>query len=261
MSESYQQSFLNNGYIHITNFFSEEEVAIIKNIINKLYQYPEVPGKYMKYYETINNSRQLARIEYFINYNQNIRHLIQNKVHPFINTLCGESMVLFKDKLNWKLAGGNGFKAHQDYPAWSDLPPKYYLTAAMFGDKCTVENGCLEMVSGMHRNGILPNTYDKGGGIDDNVVRSLNWNPILSDVRDLVVFDSYTPHKSEANTSKDARRILYFTFNKESEGNYYETYFKKKREMLPPDIEKDPSKDYNINNKYNLANPISYSKL
>ena len=131
----------------------------------------------------------------------------------------------------------------------------------MFGDRCTLENGCLEMVSGMHRNGIFSNSYDKGGGISDNISHSFKWNPILSGVQDLVIFDSYTPHKSEANTSNNSRRILYFTFNKESEGNHYETYFKKKRAMLPPDIECDPNKDYNLNSKYNLGNPISYSKL
>ena len=261
MVNSYRHMFLNDGYIHLINFFSEEEGTMIQNIIDELYQSPEIPGKYMKYYEITNNIRQLSRIEYFIKYNQNIRDFVQHKVQPFINSLCQEPLVLFKDKVNWKLAGGNGFKAHQDFPAWSDFPPKYFLTVAMFGDRCTLENGCLEMVSGMHHNGIYPNSYDKGGGIDDTVVRSLNWNPVLSGVRDLVVFHSYTPHKSEANTSKNSRRILYFTFNKESEGNHYETYFKKKRAMLPPDIEKDPSKDYNLNSKYNLGNPISYAKL
>ena len=43
-------------------------------------------------------------------------------------------------------------------------------------------------------------------------------------------------------------------------GKNYEDYFKKKREMLPPDIEKDNTKVYNQNSKYNLANPISYAK-
>ena len=34
----------------------------------------------------------------------------------------------------------------------------------------------------------------------------------------------------------------------------------KRDQMLPPDIEKDNIKLYNQNSKYNLANPISYSK-
>ena len=33
-------------------------------------------------------------------------------------------------------------------------------------------------------------------------------------------------------------------------------YFDKKREMMPPDIDRDPNKTYNTVNKYNLANPI-----
>ena len=49
----------------------------------------------------------------------------------------------------------------------------------------------------------------------------------------------------------------YFTFNKLDEGNYYGAYFDKKRKEMPPDFERDPNKTYNINNKYNLANPIN----
>ena len=261
MVESYREMFNRDGYIHIKNFFSEQEGFMIQNIIDDLYKYPEIPGNYMKYYERTNNGRQLSRMEYFIKYNEDVKNLFKNKVNPFINTLCIDSMVLFKDKVNWKLSGGNGFKAHQDYPAWSDFPPKYFLTVAMFGDQCTLENGCLQMVQGKHKEGILANTYDKGGGINDDIVESLTWKPVLSGIRDLVVFDSYTPHKSEANTTDKSRRIFYFTFNREREGFHYEDYFKKKREMLPPDIEKDNTKVYNQNSKYNLANPISYSKL
>lgn len=261
MVDCYRKIFNRDGYVHIKNFFSEEEGSMIQKIIDDLFKYPEIPGKYMKYYETANNGRQLSRIEYFIKYNTNMKKIFDDKVQPLINNLCQEKMCLFKDKVNWKLGGGNGFKAHQDFPAWSDFPPKYFLTVAMFGDKCTQENGCLEMVSGYHNKGILSNTYENGGGINDNIVKSLVWKPVLSNIRDIVIFDSFTPHKSEANTTQESRRICYFTFNKECEGNYYEDYFKKKREMLPPDIEKDHTKVYNENSKYNLANPISYSKL
>ena len=30
-------------------------------------------------------------------------------------------MLLFKDKMNWKYPKGDGFKAHQDHPAWNDF--------------------------------------------------------------------------------------------------------------------------------------------
>ena len=45
---------------------------------------------------------------------------------------------LFKDKINCKYPGGEGFRAHQDQPAWTDFNSKFYFTVAMFPDKATL---------------------------------------------------------------------------------------------------------------------------
>ena len=68
-----------------------------------------------------------SRIEYFINYHDKLKLLLDNKLIPLVNDICGTEMCLFKDKLNWKYGGGAGFKAHQDQPAWSDFKPKDLL--------------------------------------------------------------------------------------------------------------------------------------
>ena len=87
----------------------------------------------------------------------------------------------------------------------------------------------------------------------------MNWEPVLATTRDLLIFNSYIPHRSGPNTTDNHRRIYYFTFNFEEEGDFYQQYIAKKRNELPPDIEKDPTKNYNINNKYNLGNPVTYN--
>ena len=48
----------------------------------------------------------------------------------------------------------------------------------------------LEMVKGNHKSGILKN---KNGTIDDDIVRSMSWEYILSTPRDLLIFDSFVP--------------------------------------------------------------------
>ena len=75
---------------------------------------------------------------------------------------------------------------------------------------------------------------------------------------DVLIFDSFVPHKSEVNTTQNSRRIYYFTYNKKSEGEHRLDYFKKKRELFPQDVDKIPGKDYSvIGAKYNLGNPIN----
>ena len=242
------------GFIVLRNFFTDLTSSKITETAERLYNLPEVENSYMKYYENSGEERILSRIEYFYKSDDFIRSLIDEEITPLISKLLGERSCLLKDKLNWKLPGGGAFKPHQDFEAWSDFPAKCYITCALFADFCTKENGCLEMVESAHKDGILKNT---NGTINREIVDNLNWKPILVSPADLVVFDSYVPHRSEKNTSNSTRRVFYFTYNKESEGNYYEDYFKKKREELPPDFERDPKKKYNLQSKYNLANPIS----
>jgi len=105
----------------------------------------------------------------------------------------------------------------------------------------------------LDKEGVLKNT---NGCINDDIVASFNWEPVLVKPGDMVIFNALVPHRSGKNMSDSTRRIFYFTFNKLSEGIHYFDYFKKKREVMPPDIDRDPNKKYNTVNKYNLANPI-----
>jgi ectoine hydroxylase-related dioxygenase (phytanoyl-CoA dioxygenase family) len=193
-------------------------------------------------------------MEYFINTEHELKHILKKRIVPKIEELLKEKVTLLKDKINWKLSGGGKFKPHQDHGAYNDFPPEYYVTAALSLDISTVENGCLEMVKGRHKEGILDN---KNGDITDNLVSLMNWEPILATPRDLLLFDSFVPHRSDINKTKNPRRIFYFTFNKEKEGDYYEKYFSKKRKEFPPDCEREEGINYNLNCKYNLANPMN----
>lgn len=246
----------NDGFILIRNFFTDNEVRIIENTAKTLQELPEIRDGYMKYYENTNNNRILSRIENFV-YDSNVKELKDNivdKISIVINNIIGEKMNMFKDKINWKLPGGGKFKPHQDFEAWSDFPVDFFVSCAIFVDNCTIENGCLEMVKGENQKGILKNN---NGCIDNELVNNMEWNPILSNKNDLVIFDAYVPHRSDINKSNSSRRIIYLTYTKNSEGDFYKDYFIKKRKEMPPDFERDNSTKININSKYNLANPIS----
>ena len=61
---------------------------------------------------------------------------------------------------------------------------------------------------------------------------------------DAVFFDSYAPHRSQPNRTDQARRVLYITYNTRSEGDSREQYYADKRKNYPPDIERNPDKNY-----------------
>lgn len=251
--ESEKEIYKRDGFIVLRDFFTESETKDILDSAQFLFNVPEKRDSYMKYYETVDGVRTLARIEKFYDFEPRIMSLVNMKIRPTLSNLEGWTMTLFKDKLNWKLPGGGAFKPHQDFEAYDDFPPKYYTTVAVFADECTIENGCLEMVRNGDKEGVLKNT---NGCINDDIVASFNWEPVLVKPGDMVIFNALVPHRSGKNVSDSTRRVFYFTFNKLSEGIHYFEYFKKKREVMPPDIDRDPNKKYNTVNKYNLANPI-----
>ena len=253
MSVDNFRKFSEDGYVHIKDFFSNEEVMIIEKNMNYIYSLPEVPYKWMKYYE--DKLDQLSRVEYFYKYScLEFINLIECRVKPFLENLYGSKLNLFKDKINWKLPGGGSFKPHQDHPAWIDFKPDRYINTMFFLDEMTLENGCLEVSTDMDRS-LVHYELNKDGSLMSSVTDSLSWTPIIGGKRDLLIFDSYIPHRSGVNLSNKSRRAMFLTYNDVKYGYLYEDYFIKKREEFPPPIEREEGKEY-TSSKYNLANPI-----
>ena len=252
--DSHKIVFDKNGYVLIKDFFSEEEAKNIVRYADELETWTEQANKWMIYFE---ESKRKSRIENFLEYHSETKALLDNRIRPLVEKIYGAKMNLFKEKLNWKYGNGNGFKAHQDQPAWSDFEPDRFVSVAMFANNCTSENGCLEFgISDKKFTEICG--YNKGGlgEINKEIENELEWIPAITTPRDILLFDSYVPHRSHKNTTENPRRIFYFTFNEEKYGDLYSDYLVKKRTEFPPDIERVKGQSVSINgNKYNLANP------
>lgn len=247
-------NFWKIGYVHFRDFFTPIEVKTIQKCVFHIYNLPDIPYKWMKYYEFENNN-QLSRIENFYNYTlPEFSNIIENKVQPVVEDIAQNKQYLFKDKLNWKLPGGGAFQPHQDHLAWKEFTPLTYLTAMLFIDNMTVENGCLEVSKGMKRD-VIEYNLNEDGSLPTSITDNLIWKPIIGTRKDLLIFDSYIPHRSGPNNSNITRRAMFLTYNDKIYGDLYESYFKKKRIDFPPPIEREKGKLYK-SNVYNLANPI-----
>jgi ectoine hydroxylase-related dioxygenase (phytanoyl-CoA dioxygenase family) len=120
-------------------------------------------------------------------------------------------VVLFKDKINFKLAGGDGFKPHQDQQAgWSVYAP-LFVTALVAIDDATEANGCLELAAGHHTRGLIGREW---APLTDDDLRGVDFVPYPTAPGDTVFFDSYVPHRSGPNLSHEPRRVLYVTYTR-----------------------------------------------
>jgi ectoine hydroxylase-related dioxygenase (phytanoyl-CoA dioxygenase family) len=149
--------------------------------------------------------------------------------------------VLFKDKINFKLPGGGGFEAHQDVQAGWARYGGLHITALVTIDRATIANGCLEIATDFHRRSLIGNEWEP---LAEEQLAGIRFVPIEAEPGDSVFFDSFVPHRSAANGTGEPRRVLYYTYNKVSEGDHLRQYYADKRASYPPDIEREAGREY-----------------
>ena len=130
---------------------------------------------------------------------------------------------------------------HQDQQAGWGTYADFFITALVSIDAATEENGCLELVAGLHFDGLIGEEW-KPMTEDDLAGKALVSCPTAPG--DVVFFDSFCPHGSGPNMTDGKRRVLYVTYNAASAGDHRGQYYVDKRQSYPPDIERDPSKEY-----------------
>jgi len=231
-----------DGYLLIRDFFDPDSVGQVLSWTVELEKAPEVSGRHWVYREdsvTTPVQRVIQRIENFCPYHAGFDRLIRHSaVSRWTSALMGGAVVLFKDKINFKMPGGAGFKAHQDQQAgWSVYAP-LFVTAMVSLDAATLENGCLEIAAGRHREGLIGEQWVP---LEE---QGLELQPVPTHPGDVIFFDSFAPHASKPNLTNQPRRILYLTYNLASHGDQRARYFADKHASFPPDVDRDREKTY-----------------
>jgi len=231
-----------DGYLVVRNFVSPHQLAELLQWTAQLEGAPEVSGRHWVYREdsmTTPARRVIQRIENFCPYHAGFDRFIRDSaLVRWTGALMGAPVVLFKDKINFKMPGGAGFKAHQDQQAgWTVYAP-LFVTAMVTLDAATLENGCLEVSAGRHREGLIGEQWKP---LEE---QGLNLRPVPTAPGDVIFFDSFVPHASKPNLTDSSRRILYITYNLASDGDHRARYFADKHASFPPDIDRDREKTY-----------------
>lgn len=238
------EQFHRDGFLVVRGLYSADEIREISAWTDQIAGAPEERGKTMMYFETSSRdgARILCRVENFVPYHEGFRRLItERRLQQAVSDLLGEPAVLFKDKINFKLPGGDGFKEHQDVQAGWDQFAELHITAMVAIDETNEANGSLEMIPGLHRRGLLGR---KWAPLTDEDTGHAAYVPVHCKPGDAVFFDSFAPHRSAPNRTDQQRRVLYITYNRASAGDSRERYYAEKRRNYPPDIEREPGKDY-----------------
>jgi ectoine hydroxylase-related dioxygenase (phytanoyl-CoA dioxygenase family) len=222
--------------------FSAGDAAEIESWTAEIAALPEESGKHWVFHETSQidpGTDLICRIEKVAPFHPGFEQITRALAGP-VGQLLGEDAVLFKEKINFKMPGGDGFKPHQDSQAgWEDYA-KYFITAMICIDEATFENGCLQVVAGYQNRGL----FRLWEPLNDEDMAGMEFTPAPTNPGDVLLFDSYAPHYSEPNQSDKTRRLYFATYNKSSEGDHYDQYHADKYKSFPPDIDRDPDREY-----------------
>lgn len=224
LSPSQQETFDRTGWLVIRGALSPAEVAALQGAVEQVQEWAFLEGPGLHHFEETAQGAALARSEDLISHHPVLQQFIcRGLVLELVGGLLGEEAVLYKEKVNYKHPGGAGFAPHQDATAYRFVDRHISVMVPL--DPATAKSGCLSFAEG-HTRGILP---EERGRITPAVADALDWQVVEALPGDIVLFDSYAPHKSGTNHSTAPRRALYLTYNARALGDFRDRYYADKR--------------------------------
>ncbi|MGO9874010.1 MAG: phytanoyl-CoA dioxygenase family protein [Acidimicrobiia bacterium] len=162
-----------------------------------------------------------------------VASLVAGVLQSRAQAALGETVVAFKDKLNYKQPGGAGYSTHQDIVAYPGVERVVSILVAI--DDCRVESGCLWLAAGVGE--VLP--VDERGVVRADVASTLEWFPAELCAGDAVCIDGFAPHYSEANNSDAARRVFIASYAPSTARYHRERYYRERDDRMRRDTDRD----------------------
>lgn len=118
LSAEQLQGYQENGYLLVRGFFGPEETKNLQQWAQEVHDLPRTEGVPWMPYEEVNaqGKRVLCRTENFANSHAGFDSFLRGeRATSVLKQLAGEEMLLFKEKINYKLAGSGMYiyEAHR----------------------------------------------------------------------------------------------------------------------------------------------------
>jgi len=286
LSAEQRAAFENDGSLILRDLLTPDETAYLQQWAREVHDWPTDESSPWMPYEEINahgefermpgpsshgfrsassahtdrsqlhtGKRVLCRTENYAASHAGLNGLLRgHKLLGVLRELSGEDMVLFKEKINYKLSGSGGFAAHVDSTAYTHVKKIKHLAILMAVDLSNMTNGGLEVVRGSH-NMSVPIAADNC--IEPSWIAQQEWTPVELEAGQVLIFGSYLAHRSAANTSSQDRKALYATYNRASEGDLHDQYYERRKVEYPPSHLRKPGQKFEAGAlRYGYGSPM-----
>lgn len=220
-----QKEFYNEqGYVIIEDFLNPAQLNVLKTALDRLVE--EKARNLTKDHEGFNLEKAkgadgyaspfsgeaiagvLRKIQEITKYSPEFRDFAESdKMLDLVEDLIGPSIYYHSSKIMFKPARHGGIKPwHQDYAYWASLRPEQ-VTCWLALDDATPENGCMQLIPGSHKWGLVKHLKEelqvdpKNLPMDMVKVAPMKAGSILC-------FHVLTFHYSGPNTSDNGRRAF-----------------------------------------------------
>ena len=181
---------------------------------------PAETGKHWVYNEQSlkdDKTKLVSRIENITPFHDGFGEMTEALRQP-VGQLVGEEAILFKEKINFKMPGGDGSKPHQDSQAGWDDYADFFISALVSIDEATPENGCLQVLRGSHLMGRVDHTTvgEQTGADPERVEEALKQLELVYcelEPGSAVIFHSNLLHRSDQNKSEHPRWAFICCYN------------------------------------------------
>ena len=251
LTQLQRNAYARYGFLKLCNLLAFEGVAPTTlsewcaDIATWSAEVGQEAGTWLQHQELVDGQKVICRTENYVNSHEQLSKLVKTGLSSVVGQLLGQEATLFKDKVNYKQAGGGGFACHQDTPAYIGMATEH-VTVMVAVDAATEENGCLQValpprrgtepssdasVSSAGCTSWLPGQVPLDattGVITKEAQVDMQFAHIHCSPGDVLVFSGYLPHQSGSNNSSNARRAMFLTFNKQAEGDFHSDYYVQK---------------------------------
>ncbi|ETI23795.1 hypothetical protein G647_05601 [Cladophialophora carrionii CBS 160.54] len=234
LSEEQIRFFHQNGYLILRDILSADETQDLQKWAQEVHDWPTDERSPGMPYEEINARGEtvLCRTENYANSHEGLNGLLRGrKLLRRLEQLSGEQMLLFKEKINYKLAGSGGFAPHVDSTAYTHIKKIKHPAILLAVDPSNMTNGGLEVVKGSHEMDV---PIGQDNCIEPEWARQQTWTPVELAAGEVLIFGSYLAHRSGANHSSLDRKALYATYNCAREGDLHDEYYAYRKAVWPP---------------------------
>ncbi len=213
--------FKENGYLAGIKMLNDEQLNVIRKELMEVVDASH-PGNYLFYEYNSNESTDPQTILFHAlgawRITSGLHDVLWNPafVMAASQLLGDEPLRFWHDQLFYKPAKKGGVVAwHQDYSYWTRTKPIAHITCWCALDEATIENGCLQYISGSHKWGLLPKPVIAGDlhGIkdflDDEQKQSFD-QPYMAPVKagEAIFHHPLALHGSGENKSAQPRRAF-----------------------------------------------------